>query len=49
MTIELSLEEQASNTCNSDDHLAEIIAGLTEQEAKRLWSVLVYMKPHLAD
>lgn len=32
-----------------EDHLAEIIRGLTREEAEKLWSVLIQLKPHLND
>ena len=33
----------------SDDKCAELIASLTAEDADRLWSVIIRLKPHLRD
>jgi hypothetical protein len=32
-----------------DDKYAELIASLTPEDAERLWSVIIQLKPHLRD
>ena len=39
-------EREAHET---DDEQAELIATLTAEDADRLWSVVVQLKPHLDD
>ena len=32
-----------------DDHLAELIRGLTPADVEKLWSILIQLKPHLSE
>jgi hypothetical protein len=49
MPTETLQGERSASVHDPEDEQAELIASLTEQDAERLWSVMIQMKPHLQD
>ena len=51
MTVEALrfVQDERGHDPDPDDKAAELIASLTPQDADRLWSVIIQLKPHLQD
>ena len=43
------VHDERAQGSDPDDKSAELIASLTPEDADRLWSVIIQLKPHLRD